>query len=83
MCSDHQDRRATMAGVPRKFCAHCEELLAPRTFREHQRLYYDSMSHSWTKKMKKSAAEPLTTEDFSSYSSQEEDSSLVLMVTII
>ena len=71
-----------MAGVPRKFCAHCEELLAPRTFREHQRLYYDSESHSWTKRMKKSASEPLTgMEDSSTYQCQEEDNSLVLMVT--
>ena len=76
----HQYRQTTMAGVSRKFCAHCEELLAPRTFREHQRLYYDSESHSWTKKMKKSAADPLTTEDSSSYPCQEEDNSLVLMV---
>ena len=69
-----------MAGVPRKFCAHCEELLAPRTFREHQRLYYDSESHSWTKKMKKSAEDPITTEDSSC---QEEDNNLILMVYLI
>ena len=38
--------------MSRKFCAHCEESLAPRTFREHARLYYDPNSHSWTKKRK-------------------------------
>lgn len=83
MCSDlliHQHRQTTMAGVPRKFCAHCEELLAPRTFREHQRLYYDSESRSWTKKMKKGAADPLTTEDSSSYPCLEEDDNPALMV---
>ena len=29
------------------------EMLASRTFREHQRLYYDSESNSWTKKIKR------------------------------
>ena len=66
-----------MAGVSRKFCGHCMEMLASRTFREHQRLYFDSESNSWTKKIKRfpetSATEaaheqPLITEfgDFSS-----------------
>ena len=44
-----------MAGEVRKFCMHCEESLAPRTFREHVRLYYDTTSHSWTKKRKRDA----------------------------
>ena len=70
-----------MARVPRKFCAHCEEMLAPRTFREHQRLYYDRESHSWTKRMKKNAAEPLITKDSSTYPHPVEDNSLVLMVS--
>lgn len=39
-----------MAKEVRKFCTHCEESLAPRTYREHARLYYDTNSHSWTKK---------------------------------
>ena len=43
-----------MAGVSRKFCEHCEEMLAPRTFREHLRLYYDGESHTWRKRMKRS-----------------------------
>ena len=43
-----------MAGISRKFCAHCEEMVAPRTFREHLRLYYDGESHSWRKRMKRS-----------------------------
>lgn len=41
-----------MAKEVRKFCDHCEETLAPRTFREHARLYYDARSHIWTKKRK-------------------------------
>ena len=36
--------------MSRKFCVHCEESLAPRTFREHARLHYDPDSHSWSKK---------------------------------
>lgn len=44
-----------MAGEIRKYCLHCEESLAPRTYREHVRLYYDSNSHSWTKKKKSDA----------------------------
>lgn len=40
-----------MSGV-RRFCEHCEETLAPRTFREHCRLFYDTNTSTWTKKMK-------------------------------
>ena len=36
----------------RKFCQHCEEYLAPRTFREHLRIFYDGNSHTWTKRRK-------------------------------
>lgn len=39
-----------MAKEVRKFCVHCGESLAQRTFREHARVYYDSISQSWTKK---------------------------------
>ena len=39
-----------MSKEVRKYCGHCEEILAPRTFREHARLYYDINSHTWTKK---------------------------------
>lgn len=34
----------------RKFCPHCGQTLAPRTFREHHRLFYDAVSCTWTKK---------------------------------
>ena len=39
-----------MSGNTRRFCPHCEETLASRTFREHLRLYYDADSHTWTKR---------------------------------
>lgn len=39
-----------MAGLTRKLCIHCGEMLAPRTYREHVRLYYDESSHTWTKR---------------------------------
>ena len=35
-----------------RFCPHCMEKLAPRTHREHLRLFYDANSHTWTKKMR-------------------------------
>ena len=41
-----------MAARIRKLCPHCDEILAPRTYREHIRLYYDTDSHTWTKKRK-------------------------------
>ena len=41
-----------MAARIRKLCPHCDEILAPRTYREHIRLYYDADSHTWTKKRK-------------------------------
>ena len=36
----------------RRLCPHCEQKLAPRTFREHLRLYYDDSSRTWTKRRK-------------------------------
>ena len=39
-----------MAGLNRKLYIHCGEMLAPRTYREHVRLYYDENSHTWTKR---------------------------------
>ena len=44
-----------MAGEIRRLCPHCDETLAPRTFREHLRLFYDADSHTWTKKRKVSS----------------------------
>lgn len=37
----------------RKVCPHCEERLAPRTLREHARLFFDARSRTWTKKTPK------------------------------
>ena len=33
-----------------RFCPHCEKKLAPRTFREHMRLFYDASTCTWTKR---------------------------------
>ena len=41
-----------MAGKTRRHCPHCDQKLAPRTFREHLRLYYDDSSRTWTKRRK-------------------------------
>lgn len=41
-----------MAGETRRYCPHCDQRLAPRTFREHLRLYYDDSSRTWMKRRK-------------------------------
>lgn len=41
-----------MASETRRYCPHCDQRLAPRTFREHLRLYYDDSSRTWTKRRK-------------------------------
>lgn len=45
-----------MSKEMRKVCPHCEERLAPRTLREHARLFFDARSRTWTKKKKISSA---------------------------
>ena len=30
------------------FCPHCNKLLAKKTFKGHQKLYFDDVSQSWT-----------------------------------
>ena len=34
----------------RKVCPHCGERLAPRTLREHTRLFFNASSRTWLKK---------------------------------
>ena len=46
-----------MSEARRLFCPHCEESLALRTYREHVRLFCDTVSHTWTKKRKSGSEE--------------------------
>lgn len=36
-----------------QFCPHCEQTLAPKTYREHFRLFHDTTSRVWTKPCKR------------------------------
>lgn len=45
-----------MSREMRRVCPHCEERLAPRTLREHMRLFFDARSRTWTKRSKTSSA---------------------------
>ncbi len=38
------------------FCAHCNQRVRPRTYREHRDLFYDVASRSWTKRAKPDSA---------------------------
>lgn len=44
----------------RVFCAHCGEMVSRRTFYAHKKEYYDQVSCTWTKKLKRDLTQQLS-----------------------